>query len=279
MKMNKNKSGMRKKDINYVSLDSKSIITDAAFQAMSAEQRGVYLTLILYLYANGGSIAFDPHTLGRLCNCDNFENIWEKIKSRFKEKNKKISHKDVNKELARILKLSQVRSEAGVKGMKGRWNPDNKTITKDEVCYNEVKGSKAKRSEVKGSEVNSNRGGKPAKNVFSNFANNLEVKTGSIEKISGFNSSRIDSKELERKKMIFADLLHRELQFKGAANCATLRNFVNWLGSGIQSGKFDDKIWERVAKMAEESRVKDIINPRAFFMSKVKLLLGYKKNE
>ena len=163
--------------------------------------------------------------------------------------------------------------------MKSRWNPDNKTITKDEVCYNEVTRSQAKRSEVKRSEVNSNRGGKPAKNAFSEFANNLEARTDSIKNSSGFNSSRIDSKELKRKKMIFMELLHRELQFKGAANCAALRNFVNWLGSGIQAGRFDDKIWERVAKMADESRVKDIVNPRAFFMSKVKLTLGYKKYE
>ena len=80
MKTNENKRRMTKKDINYVSLDSKSFVSDAAFQAMNAETRGVYCTLIFYLYANGGSIAFDPLALGRLCNCDDFEKVWEKSK-------------------------------------------------------------------------------------------------------------------------------------------------------------------------------------------------------
>ena len=46
---------MRKKDLNYVSLDSKTFLTDESFQVMSMEERGLYCTLIFNLYANGGS--------------------------------------------------------------------------------------------------------------------------------------------------------------------------------------------------------------------------------
>ena len=132
---------MTKKDITYVSLDSKSVIADQAFQAMTAEARGVYWTLILYLYANGGSVIFDSQSFSRICNCDKFDEVWEKIKHNFKKRGAKVFNKMVSKELTRTLKLTQARSEAGLKGANARWQSQSQTNAKrSEATRHEVKG-------------------------------------------------------------------------------------------------------------------------------------------
>ncbi len=43
--------------IKYVQLDSSAFFTDLDFIAMTLEERGAYLTLILYLYCNNGSFS------------------------------------------------------------------------------------------------------------------------------------------------------------------------------------------------------------------------------
>ena len=253
MKKNENKSGLRKKDITYVSLDSKSFIADTAFQAMSAEQRGVYCTLIFYLYANGGSIAFDPPTLGRLCNCDDFENIWEKIKSRFRKKRNKIFHSAVSKELSRTLKLTQARSQSGLKGAQARWQPQSAA---------NAKSSEANQSEVKVRETTSNPGTSANQQSVKDKSSSQFANDESVKKFSKDLSNRIDSGELLQQKFNTYHKLCEDLKAQGSANQATLRNFVNWVSDMIKAEEFDgDKIWEVVLKICKESIGKSFRKP------------------
>jgi len=69
--------------IKFVQLESQAFFTDLDFITMSAAERRVYCTLLLHLYCNSGRCEFDPQALARLCNCDDFEKVWEKVAKKF----------------------------------------------------------------------------------------------------------------------------------------------------------------------------------------------------
>ena len=274
---------MRKKDLHYVSLDAKKFLTDEDFLLMSDEERGVYCSIIFYLYANGGSISAETKSLSRLCNCKSvkhFEKIWEKIQNKFLQKRAKIFHKKVSRELSRKAKLTQLRSEAGIKGNKIRWQSDNKAVANQSPEHRERKGKEANRNEKKEREIIPNREHKQILQTNSKNKDGLNSKTDSPEILSDSSSTRPDWGELQRRKLILHELLCRELKAVSAADMSTFRNFVNWLGDRVTAGKFDyEKIWHKVAAMADDSLKGRVRNPAAVFMSKVKSELGYLKDE
>ena len=102
---------MRRKKIQYVSLESGAFLSDLFFQAMNAEERGVYCSLIFYLYENNGRLPLDIETLKHLCNCENFEKAWEFIRPKFIVRNNTITHKRVITELDKAKQLLQIQSK------------------------------------------------------------------------------------------------------------------------------------------------------------------------
>ena len=275
----KTENKVRKKDITYVSLDSKSVLAGETFQAMTATERGVYWTLILYLYANGGSVIFDSPLLSRICNCENFDEVWEKIKHSFRKKGAKIFHKMVSKELTRTVKLLQTRRQAGLKGANARWQTDNKAITNQSGCDSEAKLSNANRSEDKRRENIPSRDLNKSSQLNQAEKSSEKHDSASLKFSSDSFSTRPGRREIQRRKLILHDLLCRELKAFGASNRSTFRNFVNWLGDRVAAGKFDsEKIWHRVAALAEDSLKGAVRNPRAVFIAKVKSELGYLKD-
>jgi uncharacterized protein YdaU (DUF1376 family) len=142
---------MRHKRIKYISLEAGAFISDLIFQTMTAAERGVYCTLIFYLYENNGRLPFDIESLKHLCNCQDFEKVWEFIKQKFIIKNGKISHKRVSKELDRAKKLSQVQTEKAVKAAVKRWQNDTPSNAPSNAS-SIAKRSNEKRSEDKVSE-------------------------------------------------------------------------------------------------------------------------------
>jgi uncharacterized protein YdaU (DUF1376 family) len=113
-----------------VQLEPDAFLSDVEFQTMSAEERGCYFTIILYLYRNNGKLdkSFDPAVLGNLCNCTNFETVWEKISKKFVNKKNVLSHKRVTKEIKRVRKRMQVASTSGLKGAQKRWGTHSNPI-------------------------------------------------------------------------------------------------------------------------------------------------------
>ena len=63
----------------FVQLERQAFLTDLDFITISAAERGVYCTLTLHLSCSDGKCRFDPQALARLCNCDDFEKVWERI--------------------------------------------------------------------------------------------------------------------------------------------------------------------------------------------------------
>jgi len=101
---------MKHKKIKYVSLESGAFLSDMVFQVMNAEERGVYCSLIFYLYENNGRLPLNFETLKHLCNCENFEKVWEFIRAKFIVRNNTITHKRVIAELEKAKQfLSPIR--------------------------------------------------------------------------------------------------------------------------------------------------------------------------
>ena len=111
--------------IRYVQLESQAFLTDVDFVTMTPTERGAYCTLLLYLYCNEGRCELDPSALGRLCNCKNFEHIWENIGKKFQTRDGVIRHKRVGKELRRARRLLQSQRRSGLKGARKRWARHN----------------------------------------------------------------------------------------------------------------------------------------------------------
>ena len=100
---------MKSSKIKFVQLEPGAFLTDPDFIKMTPAQRGIYISLILALYCNNGSLKFDKN-LSKLCCCSysQFTKIFSKISFKFREKNGNIFHKKVSKVLAHQKKLMQI---------------------------------------------------------------------------------------------------------------------------------------------------------------------------
>lgn len=108
-------------NIKYVQLEPGAFIGDIDFQIMTARQRGVYLSLVLYLYSNGGKLPNDVQVLSRLCSStlEDFEQDWEMVEKKFVI-NGDISHKRVDAEIKRAKDFVSKKRLAGIKSGQAR---------------------------------------------------------------------------------------------------------------------------------------------------------------
>jgi uncharacterized protein YdaU (DUF1376 family) len=132
------------KDIKHVQLEAGAFISDVDFQLMNAEQRGIYCSIILYLYANGGIIELNntditllsdkTNRLAMISNCNKtgqeWKSVWGKIAHKFQINGNILTHKRVTEELKKASDFRIAKSKAGKKGMQKRW-ADNTDITKE----------------------------------------------------------------------------------------------------------------------------------------------------
>lgn len=99
----------------YVSLEPKAFLSDDDFQIMTAEERGVYFSIILYLYGNNGRLKFEDKKLRKLCNVkSDFD--FQTVLHKFQVRRGYIRHKRVTKELKRAQGLV----DRAVKAQKAR---------------------------------------------------------------------------------------------------------------------------------------------------------------
>jgi len=131
-------------DIKYIQLEPAAFLTDIDFQMMDSEQRGVYCSIIFYLYCNNGKIELSDgqaitllsgktSILAQISGClkigKEWDAIWGKIADKFQINGNILTHKRVTEELKRVVEYRKGKSEAGKKGMAKRW-ADNTDITK-----------------------------------------------------------------------------------------------------------------------------------------------------
>ena len=236
--------------IKYVQMESEAFLTDLDFVAMTLEQRGAYLTLILYLYCNNGKCQLDIPALSQLCNKSNksFEKIWQSISKKFQTRNGVIKHKRVTKELKRAKKFRQAKRRAGLKGADKRWHSQRTAIAKERkenVIEREDKDSS-----------------------YSNPAENSSSFTTPVR-------SRPD-KDAHVRALYFNDALSGIIKPRNQSDRTCFKNITNWLMTGCATGRFNHGIFDRVLGYAKEAAGGR--NPPAVFVSLLKKELDYRPN-
>ena len=123
-------------DIKYVQLAAADFLADIDFQMMTAEERGVYCSIIFYLYANGGNIKLTDNgaitllsdsssKLAIISGCyktgPEWASLWAKIKHKFIIDKGLVSHKRVTSEIEKARNYAADKSRAGKIGADKRW--------------------------------------------------------------------------------------------------------------------------------------------------------------
>jgi uncharacterized protein YdaU (DUF1376 family) len=231
------------KKIKYVQLEADAFLTDIDFVMMDAQQRGVYVTILLFLYSNAGKCELDSATLKRICNCENFEKIWESIKKKFQIKNNIIRHKRVTYELKRAKRLSQAQRAKGLKGAQKRWQGDG--------TANGAANVTTMANEGKGKEIE------------------IEDNNYSNSKERSFSASS----SLQIQALHFNTALQSIIRPASVSDRTCFKNVTYWLVEQCARGKFTNQIFNRVLDYAKES--KKAKNPAAAFMAALKNELEY----
>lgn len=263
--------------IKYVQLESNAFLTDIDFIQMSATERGVYCSLILFLTSNDGKCPWDPSALSRLCNCESverFEKIWESISKKFQTRNGVIKHKRVTKELRRAKKLQQAKRKSGLKGARVTWQRHGTGNGGD--MAKRRKGNEIEK-ERKENTTNSKKANTcdppPEENVTEPLP---DSPTNSTKRsVSSSNSVRSrHSADIQIRALHFHDALVKLIRPVSRSDRTCFRNVTRWLMDGCTDGRFDPTIFDHVLDYAREARRGD--RPAAVFMALLKKELGYR---
>ena len=227
---------MSEKQPKYVSLEPDAFLSDLDFQAMTAEQRGVYCTLIFYLYRNNGRLPNDVDMLAKLCNV-NTDFDFQTVLRKFQSLRGFIRHKRVTKELEK----AQERVDRAHKAAQARWDKESTSNAQalGEQC--QVKERNETKSEGKLNTSNTN----------------------SEERAHSITSS-----------LRFVDELEKSLKIHTKSDRTAIGNLCRWLMTEIAEGRRTDGVYSKILDIARES--KSARKPIAAFFSRLDRELGYR---
>jgi uncharacterized protein YdaU (DUF1376 family) len=235
------------KEIKHVQLEAGAFISDTDFQMMTAEQRGIYFSVILYLYSNGGKLVLNDDNdnlisgsnsvISLISNCpksgEEWNRVWEPVRKKFKIKNKILTHKRVSREMKKAYNYWKNKSLAGKKGMQQRYNSD-----RCDVITKERKGKETK--------------GKERKENFTNTNERALSLSASLR---------------------FAEQLDKVIMPKTKSDRTALLNLCQWLMVAIKEGRFNEGVYDDILTIAESSKGR---NPIAVFFSRLDQEVGYR---
>jgi uncharacterized protein YdaU (DUF1376 family) len=244
--------------IRFVQLESDAFLTDMDFVQMSAAERGVYCSLILFLTSNDGRCRFDPAALGRLCNCErpeDFQQIWDRIAKKFQTRQGVIRHKRVTQELTRAKRLRQAKRKAGLNTAKKRWHSDSTANSRPD--------SEAIAKERKGNVIEKER----------EDTSNTNTTEHAPSVSSPVRARQTPSEQIAA--LHFNEALVNIIQPRTQSDRTCFHNVTNWLVEGCARGRFNEAIFARVLDYAKEARRG--LRPAAVFMALLKKELRYKQ--
>jgi len=260
------------KKIKYVQLEPQAALCDIDFQMMTAEERGVYWTIILYLYCNGGRCALDVPAMKALCACENFEKCWEKIKNKFFSKNNFLMHKRVTKQLRCAGRRLQDARQKGLKGAEKRWQSHSYPIAN--VKRNVIVNEEEDKSRIRIRDTST-------KLLSSSFPNSVrpDFSISTPPQLSAKAEAGADRPEpsMTSRLMAFDGALRMVIRPRNQSDRTAFRNIGKWLAQKIQDDQFDIKIFRKVLEFADEAAKGKSRNPAAVFTSILKRELGYSK--
>jgi len=120
---------MAKKPL-YIQLEPGAYPKDIDWQMMTAEERGCYHSLIIFLACGNGTLPDKTDSLAILCNVNSkkMKTFLNKFENKFTKKDGNIAHKRVSEEIKRAKKRLQAASASGLRGAKKRWGPHGNPI-------------------------------------------------------------------------------------------------------------------------------------------------------
>lgn len=131
--------------VQYVQLDASMFFTDEDFLMMDESQRGIYCSIVLFLYCKNGGIKIESNNVITLLQPDiqklsmisgfkkspaSWQKNWVVIAKKFSIIDGYLTHKKVTEEINRVIEYKRAKSEAGKLGMRNRWG---KTDEKPEI--------------------------------------------------------------------------------------------------------------------------------------------------
>ena len=283
--------------VRFVQLESEAFLADIDFMQMSAAERGVYVTLLFYLYCSGGKCDLDPQRLGRLCNCDDFENIWQKICKKFQTREGVIKHKRVTQELRKARHFIQHQHKAGLAGASKRWqghSAANGTANSGDIA-NETKGNVNEKERKDITNTNSyklapsfSNSVRPEQSRGTEAAKSVSISTAILRQAQSSELLTEDGEQtcLERSResrttgasqvqgLYFNEHLTNIIRPRSQSDRTCFRNVTNFLTRGCAEGRFEPEIFARVLDLAQEAKTGR--KPAAVFMALLKKELGYR---
>jgi hypothetical protein len=273
--------------LQYVQFKPGAYLFDTDFHMMTAEERGVYWSLIIYLYVNGGTLDLAEQESGSLItpngrqvavlsNCfktgTEWEQIWNTVRKKFKIKKGILTHTQVTKDLRKAAKYRRDKSLAGKKGMESRYG----TVRGGDTTNK----SKAKQSKDKVSKDNNTN---PIPNEGDN---NIQPNTNPKDARLDLDKSPQQVLDLDLQiaegKKVFIQEATEALKPRGK-ELITLANITRHLVLACQTRRLAASIFQDAAgwarECAEAKAEGRIRNAKAVFVAKVKEETGFKKGD
>jgi hypothetical protein len=280
-------SKINDRKIRYVSIDPSAFLLGPQFMALNLHQRGLYISMLLYLCVNNGTIPADKSTLKRIIGyrVGNFEKYFASISHLFTSKGKKLYSPLVNNALKRANMMRKLQSAKGVSSAKARGYKSEEP--------NPVEPSEAKRSQEKISEVKKSEE-KTIKDVTRDSClvtreiiieprvtrDEPQIKSiGSVLANSSSLMPRSASPSVADVTMLqikFYDQLCRIFSKRTPADSSSLHNLTGWVKQQISAGRWTMDIFGRILDIARQSIQGRPRKPLAVFYSQLKTDLGYK---
>jgi uncharacterized protein YdaU (DUF1376 family) len=258
--------------IRYYSIDPTAFILDPEFLILTNTQRGLYLTIMLYMCANDGQLNDELKQLQRLIGYrqSNFRKQYDTIKHLFISKEGKITSKLVTCALNRAQKMHDLQKAKGISSAEKRSYENQKSQS---AQPSEVKESEGKRSQDKQRDENRREEEKIvslpiAKSSFSNPFDSKKTAT----------HNPINTDPIIMQIKCFDELCKIFLK-RTPSDTAGLHNLTRWLLKEIQGKRFNVEIYHRVLDLAKESTSGRAKKPIALFYSWIKKDLKYRPNE
>lgn len=270
--------------VKFVYLESGAFLSDPDFQRMTAEQRGIYCTIIFYLYTNGGKLAIKEEAnlagmsqIAALSNCfrsgQEWKGVWELVSRKFQIKNGILTHKRVTKELT----AAQAKKTAGLIAASARWEKDavamrsqcgRNTKAMRSQCQPNAKQGKAKQTNTNKNIDKSNTNSVSANEVVEKHAKEL-LGVGSPEQLL-----ELDCRIAEDKKILEGFI--QTVMHPVAGEIATFRGAVKWLVHVAQTQPDRQGILKDACEWVKRSKI-EAQKPKAYFIHLVKKNSGWKK--
>jgi len=251
--------------IKYVQLEPDAFLSDIDFQLMTAEERGCYWTIILYLYRNNGKLKYDPKSLPDLCKVKS-EFALNKVLSKFQKRHGYLTHKRVNKEIQK----AQVKQQSAVKAINTRWEKQRKTDTDVLPEYYECKPAVilTKPNPTK-LNLNNNNNTKITNNLKQN-----ESQNGGVVIVKKAEEILELDLLIQKKRTICLGELAK-LFILNPREQTTFSAILKFLTEQCQAGIQQPEIFEDVVRWAKEAKKSSATNKKGLLVKKIKEKTGY----